>query len=232
MAGTAAPPILARVIDWHWKWPVLIASVSFVVLLGSVFGVEALFEKRSVFAGDHGVLGAGRRVRVNIVLSFVSAFTLGAGLIGLAKAAHEFDRLRPSLRLGDRDWRVFRSRLVPSLRVLCSAGSIGGFVGASLDLLPILSGAAPLAQLGQVLLPFSNTLLFALLAMLALITLRQSQVFYEVGREHIELDLLDLDALAPFATLGLMNAAFWIIGARSHRSWWWRARQSSGSSLW
>lgn len=199
-------------IDWHWKWPVLLASVAFIALLAAVGVLHWVFGKHPIFEGERGVLGLGRHVRVDIVLSFVAAYTLGAGSIGLAKATREFDRLRPLLRLGDREWRAFRGRLFPNRRPLFIAASIGGAFGAGLDLSPYLRGVMSLDEFGLLSLPFM-ILLFALLGMQALITIRQSQVFYEVGRRHLEVDLLDLGALAPFAAMGLMNAALWLIGS-------------------
>ena len=215
MAGTAgvetgAASLSGRVIDWHWRWPALLASVVFVALLGAVLGVHSVFEEQPILEGVRGVLGIGSRVRTDIVLSFVTAYTLGAGLIGLAKATRELDRLRPILRVGDPEWRAFRRRLCPSAGALSIAAPIGGAVGASLVLLPYQQRVAAAEAL--VSLPFM-ILLFALLAMQALITIRQSQVFHEVGLQHVEVELLDLGALSPFAAMGLANVASWFIGS-------------------
>ena len=143
MAGTVgvemgAPPLSARVIDWHWKWPVLIAGASFLILLSAVLGVHSTFGGRLIPDGEQGVLGLGNRVRLDIVLCFVAAYTLGAGLIGLAMATRQFDRLRPLLRLGDSERRAFRGRLTPDARALFIVASIGGVVGVVLDVLPLL----------------------------------------------------------------------------------------------
>jgi len=211
-AETGAPPLSARVIGWHWRWPVLLASAAFVALLGAVVGVYSVLGEPPILEGDHGVLGIGSHARTLIVLSFVLAYTLGAGLFGLAKAPRELDRLRPILRLGDPKWHAFRGRLFPNARALSIAASIGAPVGAGLDLLPYLLRMESQGELSLHSLPFM-TLLFAVLAMQALITIRQSQVFYEVGCQHLEVDLLDLGALSPFAAMGLANAAFWLIGS-------------------
>jgi hypothetical protein len=56
-------------------------------------------------------------------------------------------------------------------------------------------------------------LLFALLGMQALMTIRHSRVFREVGRWHLEVDLLDLGSLSPFSAVGLANASYWFIGS-------------------
>jgi hypothetical protein len=159
-----------------------------------------------------GVLGSRAGMRADVVLAFVSADTLGAGLFGLAKAARDLDRLQPVVRLGSPEWRAFRGRLLPNPRTLCIAASLGALVGIGLDLAPYSLRAGPLSTPNLHSLPFM-IVLFGLLAMLALITIRQTQVFYEVGRVHVEVDLLDLDGLSPFASIGLTNAAFWFVGS-------------------
>jgi hypothetical protein len=133
-------------------------------------------------------------------------------LIGLGLATREFDRLRPLLRLGDPERRAFRSRLLPDARALFILASIGGAVGVIVDLLPYLLDMRSGVGVNFRGLPFMF-LLFALLGMQALTTIRQSQVFREVGRRHIEVDLLDLASLSPFSALGLANASFWFIGS-------------------
>ncbi len=213
-AGTAAPKRALRrwVIDRHWKWPVLLASAALVALLGAVLGMHSVFVEYPIVEGDLGVLGIGRHVRQDIVLSFVTAYTLGAGLVSMAKATRELDRLRPILHLGDGEWRAFRGRLFPNARALSIAASVGGPVGAVVELLPFFLGMVSFDQLRLHSLLFMIPL-FALIAMQALITVRQSQVFYEVGRQHLEVDLLDPGVLSPFAAMGLANAAFWMIGS-------------------
>lgn len=206
------PPLSARVIDWHWKWPVLIASAAFLVLLGAVLGAHSMFGGRLIPEGERGVLGMGNRVRMEVVVSFVAAYTFGAGLIGLGMATREFDRLRPLLRLGDPERLAFRGRLFPDARALLIVGSIGGAFGVGLDMLPYFFDMQARIAVSFRGLPFM-LLLFALLGMMALTTIRQSQVFREVGRWHIEVDLLDLGSLSPFSAVGLANAGFWFTGS-------------------
>lgn len=205
-------PFAARVIDWHWKWPVLISSICFLVLLGAVLSAHSASGAGLVPDGEPGLLGLGNRVRMDIVVSFVAAYTLGAGLIGLGMATRAFDRLRPLLNLGDPERQAFRDRLTPDAQALLIVALIGGAVGVALDLLPYVFDLGSRTQVSVLGVPFMF-LLFALLGMMTLITTRQSQVFHEVGRLHIEADLLDLGSLSPFSSLGLTNAGFWFTGS-------------------
>jgi hypothetical protein len=84
-------------------------------------------------------------------------------------------------------------------------------VGVGLDLLTWVFDGSRL-DLSFRSVPFM-LLLFAVVAIQALVTVRQSQVFYRVGRHHLEVDLLDLAALSPFSAVGLANATYWFIGS-------------------
>jgi hypothetical protein len=205
-------PLATRVVGWHWKWPVLLASGLLLTLLSAVLGVHAMIDEVSTVEGRIRDVGVGIRMRANIVLAVVSAYTLGTGLIGLARATQEFDKLQSVFRRGEREFVDFRSRLVPDARALAQAASAGGAIGAALQLSPYLFEANHQDHASLHSIPFM-ILLFILLGMMARITTSQSRVFYEVGREYIEVDLLDAEALSPFAGVGLMNAASWFIGS-------------------
>jgi hypothetical protein len=211
-ANARAHPRPSGVVGWHWKWPVLVASAAFVALLGAVVGIHAMFGERLILDGEQTVLGMGDRIRTDVTVCFVAAYTLGAGLFGLGMATREFDRLRTRLNLTDSEQREFRDRLFPGQRALCTVALVGAAVGVITDMLPFLSGVRTARDVSFLGIPFMG-LLFALLGMQALTTIRQSQVFREVGRRHIELDLLDLSSLSPFSVVGLANAGYWFIGS-------------------
>jgi hypothetical protein len=201
-----------RIIGWDWKWPICLASALLLVLLGVVFGVNSMLGDDPMLQRSRDAFMLGPRLRTHTVLALVSAFTLGAGLTGLAKATHEFDRLRRILRLDDGRFDVYRCRLFPNARVLFIAALIGGFAGTTLILSPrifsLLRQGYPSAHSF-----FFMILLFGLMGAFALITYRQSQVFNEVGRQAVEVDLLEPESLSPFAALGLRNAGSWFIGS-------------------
>jgi hypothetical protein len=200
-AKTTTRAFTARIIGWHWTWPVFLSSALLLVLLGAVVGVHSMFGDAPMLERNRGAVWLGPHMRTDFVLAFVSAFTFGACLAGLAKATREFDRLRRSLRLDDPKFDAYRGRLFPNIRALCVAALMGGFAGAALDLLSYFGSAIRQSHPGLHSLPFM-ILLFG-----------QSQVFREVGRQHIEVDLLDPGAFSPFAAVGLMNAGFWLIGS-------------------
>lgn len=189
-----------------------VAGALLLALLGAAFGIDLASGEGSIDVGGHGALSLDPHLRTDVVLSVVSAYTLGAGLAGIAKATRELDRLRHILLLDEPKFDDYRSRLFPNARALSIAGLIGGILGATLTLLPLTDSAIRQGHPNVYSLPFM-ALLFGLLGSMALITHRQSQVFREVGRQHIESDLLDPEAFSPFAAVGLMNAGSWFIGS-------------------
>jgi hypothetical protein len=201
-----------RIIDWHWKWPIFVASALLLVLLGVTFGVYATLEDDPMLQRGREAFLLGPSLRTHTVLAFVSAFTLGAGLTGLAKATQEFDRLRQILRLDDARFDVYRCRLFPKARALFISALVGGFAGTTLILSPRIFNTVGEGY-PSVHSLFSMILLFGLMGIFALITHRQSQVFNEVGRQFVEVDLLEPGAFSPFAALGLRNAGSWFIGS-------------------
>ncbi len=209
---TGATPFSVRVTGWSWRQPVPLAIASLGVFLGLVVVVHTLSGVHQIFEGSDGVFGIGSHVRVDIVLSFVSAYTLCTGCIALAKASRQFDLLRPVLRMADGEWQAFRGRLFPNSRTVTLAAAIGVVAAIILQSLPYVLETGALVEESFHTVPFM-VLLMALLSVQALITIRHSQVFYEVGRSHLDVDLLDLDPLSPFAATGLTNAAIWLIGS-------------------
>ena len=201
-----------RIIGWDWKWPIFLASALLLVLLGVTFGVHATLGDDPMLQRGRDAFMLGPRLRTDTVLALITAFTLGGCLTGLAKATHAFDRLRRILRLDDGEIEVYRCRLFPKARALFIAALVGGFAGTALILSPrvfntIRQGYPSAHSL------FSMILLFGLMGAFALITYRQSQVFNEVGRQVVEVDLLEPEPFSPFAALGLRNAGSWFIGS-------------------
>ena len=210
---TESRTLATQIIGWNPRRVVLLTCTLLFVLLGMVFGMYySLVGDNPMIMGSQGVVTFDPHLRTDIVLALVTAYTFGAGLTGSAKATREFGRLRHILRLDDQSFDRYRSRLVPDKRALWIAAPIGGFIGASLSLLPLFDSSFQPSQWSWHSFPFM-ILLFGLLGMMAMITHRQSQVFREVGRRHIDVDLLDPDAFSPFAAVGLLNAGLWLIGS-------------------
>jgi len=211
-AKTGNRTLATRIVGWHWKWPISLAGALLLLLLGVAFGVHSTLGDDPMLQRGCGSLMVGPHLRTDIVLVLVAAFTLGAGLIGLARATQEFDRLRRILCLDDGAFDLYRCQLFPNARALIIAALIGGTAGTSLILSPgifiaIREGYPSVHSL------FFMVLLFSLMGIFALITYRQSQVFNEVGRQYVVVDLLEPGAFSPFAAVGLMNAALWFIGS-------------------
>jgi hypothetical protein len=211
-AETRSHPLATRIIDWHWTRPFSLACAVLLVLLAAAYGAHSILAGSPTFDQLQPLLGLDRHLRTNFVLAIVSAYTFGAGLAGLAKATREFDRLRPILRLDDRAIATHRARLVPETRSILIAALIGGFFGAALNLSPYLESTVRQSHPSLHSLPFM-ILLFGLLGAMAVLTHRESQVFNEMGRQYLDVDLLDPGAFSPFAAVGLLNAGFWFVGS-------------------
>lgn len=211
-AETEERTFARSIIDWHWKWPIVLASALLLALLATALGIHSILGNDLMAESGRGIVGLEPHLRTDLVLALVAAFTFGACLASPAKATREFDRLRRILRLDDAKFDVYRRRLFPKARTLFIAALIGGTTGTTLVMSPYLDGTLPESNPGLHSIAFT-ILLFGVLGILAEITHRQSQVFREVGRQHVEVDLLDPGALTPFAAVGLMNAGFWFIGS-------------------
>jgi hypothetical protein len=197
----------ARLVELPWQRSVALACAFFLVLGTLIFGVHATLEE--------GTTGAGisdAHWRTDIVLALVAAYTVGAGLINIAASTRHFARLRPLYRHGEREFLAVRDRLFPTPRALALAASIGGLVGLALQLSAYLRPDHRPIDFQLHSLPLM-ILLFSLLGLVALFTTRLSRVFMELGREQIDIDLLDARSLSPFASIGLMTAATWFLGS-------------------
>jgi hypothetical protein len=90
---------------------------------------------------------------------------------------------------------------------------VGAILGLGIDHLPFLLGpwefALPVRIWSNVLM----FLLFALLGVQTLISMRHFRVFYEAGRRHVSESLVDPSPLAPFARVGLRGSALWFGGS-------------------
>jgi len=211
-AGEARPtrPLATQIRSWHWNRPVLLGCILLVVLLGAIAAIHSWSGGAASSASpDDGLVNHLSR---DIVFSLVSAYTLGVGLISVAGANRALDRLRPLVRVSEPDFDVYRDRLAPQPRTIGFAAGLGGLFGAGLQFSPLL--LRPVVP-GELILHSTALMMlqFALLGVMALITLRQSRVFFDVGRDEIDVDLLDLESLTPFASVGLTTAAAWLIGS-------------------
>lgn len=205
-------PLATRIIDWHWTRPFSLACALSLVLLAAAYGAHSILAGSPTFDPIQQPLRLDPHLRADFVLAIVSAYTFGAGLAGLSKATREFDRLRPILRLDDRGIDTHRARLVPKTRAILVAALIGGLFGTALSLSPYLDSTIRQSHLSLHSLPFM-ILLFGLLGVMAMLTHRESQVFNEVGRQYLDVDLLDPGTFSPFAAVGLLNAGFWFVGS-------------------
>jgi hypothetical protein len=158
-------------------------------------------------------LGLTSRTRADLVLALVAAYTFGVGFTARGSSGRVLAALRPVLRDADATWDHFEEELALDGHAILRAALVGVAIGVGVDALPVLLGEVrdPLS----ILVPTTTLmlLLFALLGVQTLHTVRQSRFFSEVGRSQVRVSLLDPSGLAPFASLGVRTAAYWFGGS-------------------
>jgi hypothetical protein len=187
---------------------------------GVLLVLAALYLAQHAAAGRLGALvdpaglwGLAAGARYHLILAVVAAYTVAAGLASLAAAPRDLDALRPLMGGREAEWSRLVDRLTPGTRAVVPAALVGGFVGLGIQHLPFLMDAweTPLpVRLWSDVLMF---LLFALLGVQSLISMRHSRVFYAAGRHHAAESLVDPSPLQPFARVGLRGSALWFGGS-------------------
>jgi len=158
-------------------------------------------------------LGLADGTRYHLVLALVSAYTVAAGLASLGAAARDLAALQLVMRGSDAQWGRLADRLTPGAREMVPAALVGAILGLGIDHLPFLLGPSELALPVRAWSGVLMFLLFALLGVQTLISMRHSRVFYETGRQHVSASLVDPSPLAPFARAGLRGSALWFGGS-------------------
>jgi hypothetical protein len=198
--------LLERVTHWRWSSGVW-AGIGLLALLAVLYcAAHAARGTLALLVTESEPLQLAPEVRGNLVFLLVSAYTFGAMLTGLGAGARDLGDLRPVLRAGSAVYEELSRRLVPRRIETLLAALAGGAIGFAIEL---LAGDAPLESISTVLMFF----LFALLGVQALITVRQSNVFSDVGAHNVRLNLIDLTPLTPFARNGARNAGYWLLGS-------------------
>jgi hypothetical protein len=187
---------------------------------GLLLVLAAAYLAEHAAAGELGALvdpaqplGLAEGTRYHLVLALVAAYTVAAGLGSLGAAARDLAALRPVMPGRDAQWGRLADRLTPGARETVPAALVGGILGLGIDYLPFLLGPWEFALPVRIWSGVLMFLLFALLGVQALISMRHSRVFYEAGRHHVSGSLVDPSPLAPFARAGLRGSALWFGGS-------------------
>jgi hypothetical protein len=170
---------------------------------------------------DHGLSSvplalAGDVVAHAVLFAAGTAYVLWVGWMVVEGAARDVAALRPALRGSASEVeRVVHSLTAHEPRRLLAATAAGPLVPFALALAVPSEGGHPAARLlaGRLGAGFDDLYFLAcqLLFWLAMGPVAYVLVvgllrFWRLGRRHVRVDLLDLDALAPFARVGLRLA--------------------------
>jgi hypothetical protein len=153
-------------------------------------------------------------VRFNLVYVAVMAFIATSLRHEHAAIRRDFEALRAGVDASDAEWQRWRASLFAPGRARVAAWIvIGVAVGEVVNFLGgRLAGMRPGTWGGHyVWMGIFATVLFALIAVLAALSMRRARVFLAMGR-RARVNLLDPGALAPFARVGLRAAAYWFLG--------------------
>ena len=187
---------------------------------GLLLVLAAAYLAESAAAGRFGSLvdpaqplGLADGTRYHLVLALVSAYTVAGGLASLGAASRDLAALRLVMRGSDAQWARLAERLTPGAREMVPAALVGGILGLGIDHLPFLLGPWEFALPVRIWSGVLMFLLFALLGVQTLISMRHSRVFYEAGRHLVSGSLVDPSPLEPFARAGLRGSALWFGGS-------------------
>jgi len=148
----------------------------------------------------------------------VNATLLGympAALVNARRGVEiDLSALRPWLRCSDAQFEEVRHEAIRppgrAGRAFIGMGFVGTIAFVVLD--PSVSGAEPSLTNPGFMWPLVRIPIFLLaVCLLTVADLNATRVYSRIGKNLIEVDLLDIQALAPFARRGLRSALMWII---------------------
>ena len=148
----------------------------------------------------------------------VNAALIGYIPAALAMARRGIDRdlgsLRPWLPLSDAEVANIRADAIRPAGLVGRAFIIFGLVGAFVNVFvdPSLSGAGPSLSNPGFMWPLFRIPVFILLLFILIVSdVNATRTYFYMGRNLIEVDLLDVQSLSPFARRGLRSALTWIL---------------------
>lgn len=153
--------------------------------------------------------------RFNLVYITLIALLVVGLRIEARAIRRDVEALRALVVASDEAWQRWRDLLLspsrPRLAAWIAAGALTGqlvnFLGS------IVGGQRAGIWIGHyVWMGILATPLFALLSVLAALSLRRSRAFFEMGRSA-RVRLLDPGELAPFGRAGARAAAYWFVGS-------------------
>jgi hypothetical protein len=156
-------------------------------------------------------------VQFNAVLLAIAGFTMWTVLREPTPLARELAELRPQLDCDDATLRELVQRAWPSQRGSALALALGAGIGATLrEVGSAIGTRAP--QLAEWSFHdgwnvFVMIVLFGLMGLRIQQTARLARLFHDLGRNHVNVQLLDTGPLRVFARHGMRLALVWFIGS-------------------
>jgi len=192
-----------------WLGLLLVAA-----LLGSFLLLEWALGRFEVLLAPDAPPNLGEDFRVALVMLVLAAYLPAAQMAGLRASRRALDELRPLLRCSAGEFAAFRGETgsVHRLGYYCSA--IAGLLLGILALVAVEPDWTSYGVLQKSPESISHRIVAPMLGLLAAILfhsrISDSRRLSRLGRERVEVDLLDPRSLAPFARLGLQNALIFI----------------------
>lgn len=153
--------------------------------------------------------------RFNLVLILLIGFELTALRIDDGASSRDFAALSAQIEAGEDRRAAWRAQLAAPTGWTAVTAALGGALfGVAINVIGSALGDGRSVQwIGHVVwIHLLDPLQFACLALMALTSLRRARLFSDMGR-HVRVQLLEPEALKPFARMGLRSAAYWLVGS-------------------
>jgi hypothetical protein len=194
--------------------PAWIGLLLAAALLGGFLLLECALGRLEALLAPDAPPELGEDFRVSLVMLVLAAYLPAAQMAGLRASRRAVDELRPLLRCSAGEFAVLRGEMgsVHRLGYYCTA--IAGPLIGILALVAVEPDWGDYGLLRYSPEAISHRILGPILGLLAgtLIHSRisDSRRLSRLGRERVEVDLLDPRSLAPFARLGLQNVLIFV----------------------
>jgi len=196
--------------------PAWIGLLLAAALLGGFLLVELAFGRFEALLAPDAPPERGEDFRVSLVMLVLAAYLPAAQMAGLRASRRALDELCPLLHCSAEKFAVLRGEMgsVHRLGYYCSA--IAGLLIGTLALVAVEPDWGDYVLQRNYLEAISHRILGPTLGLLTGILIHSrisdSRRLSRLGRERVEVDLLDPRSPAPFARLGLQNALIFIGG--------------------
>jgi hypothetical protein len=194
--------------------PAWIGLLLAAALLGGFMLLEWTLGRFEALLAPNAPPELGEDFRVSLVMLVLAAYLPAAQMAGLRASRRALDELRPLLRCSAGEFAVLRREMGSVHRLGYTCSAIAGLLIGILTLVAVEPDWGDYGLLYYYPEAISHRILGPILGLLTAILIHSrvtdSRKLSRLGRERVEIDLLDPRALLPFARLGLQNALVFI----------------------